>query len=191
MSKKTALEEAKELAKQSEETPKNGKPKKSKDIVITKAKITKGDTLKVEYSTNGDTIVIDRKLLVHEDLVAAFEELVPHWCILTDSNVEKLADTPEGTQLTGRERIRVTGISIGGDNTGVIITCKKSVSQGNREIIVNTPFTEFEADYYPFSGKMSKAVQNCMKEVSEYLKGKCAKDPQQELELNEVEEDVA
>ena len=30
-----------------------------------------------------------------------------------------------------------------------------------------------------------------MKEVSEYLKGKCAKDPQQELELNEVEEDVA
>ena len=52
---------------------------------ITKAKITKDNTLVASFKNeNEDNVTIEGKNLIHKDLRAAFNELIPHLAFLCE-----------------------------------------------------------------------------------------------------------
>ena len=56
---------------------------------ITKAKITKDNTLVATFKNeNEDNVTVEGKNLIHKDLRAAFDELIPH--LLSSANKRKL-----------------------------------------------------------------------------------------------------
>ena len=95
---------------------------------ITKAKITKDNTLVASFKNeNEDNVTIEGKNLIHKDLRAAFNELIPHLAFLCE---QKEADGKDSIDELPEEifsTFEVTGYTVSGsdDNEGVVLVGKR------------------------------------------------------------------
>lgn len=163
---------------------------------ITKAKITKDNTLIATFmNENEDTVTIDGKNLIHKDLKAAFEELVPHLAFLCE---QKEADGKKALNELPEEifsTFEVGGYSIGGsdDNTGVTLVGKRFL-KSKKVLNLIAPFTMFnnENEEYEHAFDLQQAIDACSYEVEQYLTAKKWAVVQQELPFDEsVTADIA
>lgn len=155
-------------------------------VVVKKAKIKDDLFLEVEYSENlANHQKKDTKLSctipVHDDLKESFKKLEKHLAVICDEIKTKgkvLADF-ESDDFT---KYHVKGFSISGndENEGVTIHGHKEGKYG--DVNLNTPFTKWESEDYPFASELSECVENCVYEVEQYLfEGKRA--PERQLEM--------
>lgn len=139
---------------------------------ITKAKVTKDNTLVATYMDETGTVTVEGKNLVTNDLINAFKALVPHMAFLCEQKEadgkEFLEDMPENIDSI----LEVTGYTVGGDgdSRGVILTGKRFMIS-NKVLNLNAPFTKFtdENEDYAFQFELEQAIESCSYEVNEYI----------------------
>lgn len=142
------------------------------NVKIKKAKLKDELFLEGEYTeelpghSKNDT-KISSTVPVHQDLKDAMQKLHAHLAILCDVGVKApkkkefgTADYPEFT---------VKGFSIGGndENEGITISGYKEGVYGL--VNLNTPFTKYENDTYPFTEELNMDVEAVLHEVEQYL----------------------
>ena len=155
---------------------------------ITKAKVTKDNTLVATYMDETGTVTVEGKNLVTNDLINAFKALVPHMAFLCEQKEadgkEFLEDMPENIDSI----LEVTGYTVGGDgdSRGVTLTGKRFL-KSNKVLNLNAPFTKFtdENEDYAFQFELEHAIESCSYEVNEYIFNKKWKVVQQELQFEE------
>lgn len=112
---------------------------------ITKAKITKENTLMAVFNNeNDDTVTIEGKNLVHKDMKAAFDDLIPHLAFLCE---QKEADGKESLDELSEDifsTFEVSGYSIGGadESEGVTLVGKRFLKT-KKVLNLIAPFTMF------------------------------------------------
>ncbi len=118
--------------------------------------------------------------IVHADLKAAFEALVPFLVTITEQPEAKLFNAGNINSSQFPEEIAkeiakytVTGYSHGGsdESAGVTLIGIKCLKSGQVLNLI-APFTKFlteNMDGYPFGSELDVAIQGCDWEVSEYL----------------------
>lgn len=175
-------------------------------IEIVKAKITKHNTLEVEYLRHNDDETISEvsekhDAIIHPDLQAAFQKLIPHMALLCDLRESDIIGKGKGKNHIESvpedyfTKFEVRSFSIGGgsDSEGVTISGNKKLNS-SQIFNINTPFQKYddEQSEYPYGSELCAVVYQCVCEVEAYLNGKCAV-KQQELQFhsNPAEEEVA
>ncbi|WP_027381849.1 hypothetical protein [Epilithonimonas caeni] len=119
---------------------------------------------------------------IHEDLERAFDNLIPHFIIITEESevtekLKRLITRPDNEDFILPEDIekkyKVTGISISGseDNQGVTISGYKNLNTG-KSVSFDTPNQKFDDEDYEFSQELYDAVEHLKSEVLEYMDGK-------------------
>lgn len=119
---------------------------------------------------------------IHEDLERAFDNLIPHFIIITEESevtekLTKLITRPENEDFILPEDIekkyKVTGISISGSegNEGVVISGLKFLKTG-KSVAFSTPDKKFDDEDYEFTDELYNAVEHLKSEVLEYMDGK-------------------
>ena len=159
-----------------------------KNMNITKAKVTKDNTLVATYTDETGTVTIEGKNLVTSDLINAFKALVPHMAFLCEQKEADgkkfLEDMPDNIDSI----LEVTGYTVGGDgdSRGVTLTGKRFL-KSNKVLNLNAPFTKFadENEDYAFQFELEQAIESCCYEVNEYIFNKKWKVVQQELPFEE------
>lgn len=156
---------------------------------ITKAKITKDNTLVVTYSDDDENIVtVEGKNIVHSDLRDAFAALTGHMAILCELREAKEDSSPD--ELKDLRTVEVTGYSIGGsdDEEGATLIGKRFL-KSKKVLNLIAPFTKFhnENEEYPYSYELMDAVNLCNYEVEQYLTAKKWSFVQQDLPFDEEE----
>ena len=113
---------------------------------ITKAKITKDNTLVVTYSDeDGNVITHEGANIVHEDLKNSFNCLIPHLSVLTEQReaygIDELNDLPDDIY----QKLEVSGFTMSGSDTqeGVTLTGKRLL-KSKKVLNINTPLTMFD-----------------------------------------------
>jgi hypothetical protein len=158
---------------------------------IIKAKITKENTLEAVFKNeNEDTVTIEGKNIIHKDMRAAFDDLIPHLAFLCEQKEadkkESLDELPDTVSTT----FEVSGYSIGGsdDNEGTTLTGKRFL-KSKKVLNLNAPFTMFnnENEEYPFAFELQQAIEACNYEVNQYLTAKKWAIVQQELPFQNEE----
>ena len=130
---------------------------------ITKAKITKDNTLVATFKNeNEDNVTVEGKNLIHKDLRAAFDELIPHLTFLCE---QKEADGKDSIDELPEE---------------IFLKSKKVLN-------LIAPFTMFnnENEEYEHAFELQQAIDACNYEVEQYLTAKKWAVVQQELPFDE------
>lgn len=135
---------------------------------ITKAKVTKDNTLVATYTDETGTVTVEGKNLVTNDLINAFKALVPHMAFLCEQKEADgknfLEDMPNNIDSI----LEVTGYTVGGDgdSRGVTLTGKRFL-KSNKVLNLNAPFTKFadENEDYAFQFELEQAIESCCYEV--------------------------
>lgn len=163
---------------------------------ITKAKITKDNTLVASFKNeNEDNVTIEGKNLIHKDLRAAFNELIPHLAFLCEQKEAdgKVAmdELPDNISSI----LEVTGYTIGGsdDDEGVTLIGKRFL-KSKKVLNIIAPFTKYnnENEEYKHTFELQQAIEACNYEVEQYLTAKKWAVVQQELPFDEdVPTDIA
>ena len=150
---------------------------------ITKAKITKDNTLVASFKNeNEDNVTIEGKNLIHKDLRAAFNELIPHLAFLCE---QKEADGKDSIDELPEEifsTFEVTGYTVSGsdDNEGVVLVGKRFL-KSKKVLNLIAPFTMFNNEN-----------EACNYEVEQYLTAKKWAVVQQELPFDgDIPTDIA
>lgn len=155
---------------------------------ITKAKVTKGNTLVATYTDETGTVTVEGKNLVTNDLINAFKALVPHMAFLCEQKEAAGTDFLEDLPDNIGSILEVSGYTLGGDgdSRGVTLTGKRFL-KSNKVLNLNAPFTKFadENENYAFQFELEQAIESCCYEVNEYIFNKKWKVVQQELPFEE------
>ncbi|WP_417867990.1 hypothetical protein [Xanthomarina gelatinilytica] len=169
------------------------------EIEIKKAKIKNRIFLSSEYveKLNGvnKTRKEDSDAIVHDDLINAFQRLVPHFALLTEQVPESEV---ESIILNGKEipedllqKIKVTGITVGGtgESEGITISGAKRLSNG-KMVNFNTPFTKWEEvdEGYRFISELINVLEDLKDEVIAYMEGKQGSKVQMEMAFDQEDE---
>ncbi|WP_291587245.1 hypothetical protein [Bacteroides sp.] len=156
---------------------------------ITKAKITKENTLMAVFNNeNDDTVTIEGKNLVHKDMKAAFDDLIPHLAFLCE---QKEADGKESLDELSEDifsTFEVSGYSIGGsDESEGVTLVGKCFLKTKKVLNLIAPFTMFnnENEEYEHAFDLQQAIEACKYEVEQYLTAKKWAVVQQELPFDE------
>lgn len=151
-------------------------------ITVKKAKL-KDRSLEVNLdetvNTNGGGSVTNEILkkcntLVHDDLIAAFENLKVHMVKACDFKKSELisAETIEDFDINLLSDYHIKGFSIGGEdeNEGVVLIGSREFASG-KVLNIITPFIRFadEVDPYEFASELADAVNAAVYEVEQYL----------------------
>ncbi len=160
-------------------------------IEIKKAKIESGIYLSVEIIetvTTPDNVVtneVSKKLkhAVHEDMITAFRNLVPHLAVMCEV-VESNTDFQTICDMPVLDKLMVTGYSLGGDgdHAGITLIGQRKL-KNNRVLNLCSPFIKFDDEHSPYPFDLWGAFCHADHEVQEYLNGKFAPTKQQQLEL--------
>src|SRR5580698_4404435 len=144
-------------------------PEEKEKPQITKAKIIADNNCEIHYSIGKGQYSGDPGKPIHDDLRNAFEELIPHWAILADiKEYKKPGQTIEDCDIIGREHLRVTGFSI--KNEGITITGIRSPGESGMPLpAINSAYTSFHSDSYPYNGALYKTVEKIKAELLLYL----------------------
>lgn len=113
---------------------------------------------------------------VHPDLLRAFNQLVPHFCLLA----EQLTETPDYWPAAREElparfvSFTVTGFSLGRNQVGVALTGQRELSAGG-VLNLTTSYLLFDDEHssYPYTGLLETDVRAALVEVEAALRGKC------------------
>lgn len=156
-------------------------------IKITNAKIKSRLFLSYGYSVKENNIenkipTCSSDAPIHEDLERAFDNLIPHFIIITEESeitdkLQNLITRPNNENFVLPEDIekkyKVTGITISGseDNEGVTISGLKFLKTG-KSVSFNTPDKKFDDEEYEFTDELYQAVEHLKNEVLEYMDGK-------------------
>ena len=155
---------------------------------ITKAKVTKDNTLVATYTDETGTVTVEGKNLVTNDLINAFKALVPHMAFLCEQKEAAGTDFLEDLPDNIGSILEVSGYTLGGDgdSRGVTLTGKRFL-KSNKVFNLNAPFTKFadENENYAFQFELEQAIESCCYEVNEYIFNKKWKVVQQELPFEE------
>lgn len=155
---------------------------------ITKAKVTKDNTLVATYTDETGTVTVEGKNLVTNDLINAFKALVPHMAFLCEQKEAAGTDFLEDLPDNIGSILEVSGYTLGGDgdSRGVTLTGKRFL-KSNKVLNLNAPFTKFadENENYAFQFELEQAIESCCYEVNEYIFNKKWKVVQQELPFEE------
>ena len=138
---------------------------------IIKAKITKENTLMAVFKNeNEDTVTIEGKNLVHKDMKAAFDDLIPHLAFLCE---QKEADGKESFDELSEDifsTFEVSGYSIGGtdESEGVTLVGKRFLKT-KKVLNLIAPFTMFnnENEEYEHAFDLQQAIEACKYEVEQ------------------------
>ena len=148
-------------------------------LKIWKAKLTKNNTLDVDYNEHheDDTIAVVGKscpYLVHDDLLNALQVAAPHLIILCGFEEiirnGEFVEPPEKYSEEDCEKIKVTGFQIAGigDEENITLFGKRMSDYGIIEI---KTFKIPVNSGYPFATELKVAVEQARNEVLLYLKG--------------------
>lgn len=159
-----------------------------KDVIITKAGFS-GLFCNYSYElvsgiTKGDELNRKGSLIVHDDMHAAFKKLHPHFAVLCEEieaskirDIESIADYDADAHSEKSIEYKVSRFSVEsftikgtGENRAFILNGTKMLSTGEC-ISFATPKTELEGDYH-FINELKVAIDDCVFEVEEYMKGK-------------------
>lgn len=155
---------------------------------ITKAKVTKDNTLVATYTDETGTVTVEGKNLVTNDLINAFKALVPHMAFLCEQKEAAGTDFLEDLPDNIGSILEVSGYTLGGDgdSRGVTLTGKRFL-KSNKVLNLNAPFAKFadENENYAFQFELEQAIESCCYEVNEYIFNKKWKVVQQELPFEE------
>ena len=163
------------------------------NVKIKKAKIKDDLFLEVEYTeelaghSKKDT-KLSCTVPVHDDLKETFKKLEKHLAILCD---EVTSNKKKEFEDTAFEKFDVRGFSIGGsdENEGVTINGSKEGKYGL--VNLNTPFSKWENQDYPFSRDLANDVFAAIHEVEEYLfYGKRAPEKQLSMDFEGGEDGI-
>lgn len=137
-----------------------------------------------------NTVSTKSEVPVHHDLVAAFRRLDAHLALICEEiEVNLIGDDIESISHQSTSdtvgQFTVTKLALDGSEDGycVIISGLKQLSTGE-SIKLETPKIAIDASY-PFATQLGSTVQDCLFEVEEYMRGKQADNPQQELPFAE------
>jgi hypothetical protein len=150
-----------------------------KPIIITSA-VIKDAQCNYGYEINsgpckGDKIPSRKgSIIVHDDMITAFDALRVHLAIIDDAFVEadkKFETLDEHEQHPVYEKFRVHGFKIQGsdENEGYILIGEKYVTNG--AIALETPKIS-AGKSYTFYDELKEAIDIARNEVEEYMNGK-------------------
>jgi len=166
------------------------------DIEIHKAEIASRIFLKWEYTQNDGLrktkVKASADAPIHEDLVDAFQGLVPHFVLITE--MKKKSDVAKAIDLKSLpealiSKYKVTGVQID-DNKGDIsytITGYKILNTG-KVVSFPTPkirVSEAEDTRYEFIDKLTEQIEFVKEEVLEYMDGKEAVRTQETMDFGD------
>ena len=158
---------------------------------IIRAKVTKDKTLVAVYKNeNEDTVTVEGKNLIHKDLEAALDALVPHLAFLCEQKEADdktfIEDIPDEIHNV----LEVSGYSIGGsdEDEGVTLIGKRFL-KSKKVLNLSAPFTKFnnEIEEYTNAFELQQAIEACNYEVEQYLTAKKWAIVQQELPFDDSE----
>lgn len=155
------------------------KKQKKAGTTIEKVKLSKKgldvtiSVIETDGSTTKDSKALTRP--VHQNLKNALAAVAIHWAILVDYLSTRAVPDIKKYDPALVEGIKVSGISIGGNDgeEGIMITAQKT-SRRKKVIIVNSPFERFEevADSrYKYMDNLEELVKNIMIRTEKYLSG--------------------
>lgn len=137
---------------------------------IKKAKLTKGRTLEItlkEYAEVGGNMATNEVVkkcgyLAHDDLLSAFEDIVPHMM-----NICEMHGNAGDFNVTGFV------LSQSEETNAVMFMGSKTLSTG-KVLNLNTPLQDMFGSDYRLEDELNEAVEKAISEVEQYLDGKCA-----------------
>lgn len=166
------------------------------DINISKVKLTKNNCLEVSYTDNEDNeIILKGSNSVHPDLKCALSNLVPFLADLTEQKEAGSYDweNPDSEINLGLlNRLDVTGVSIGGDDTFRVCTLiGKRTLLTSKVLNLCAPSTGFDPDneQYERCEDLRDAVNALLFEAEQYVTEKKWAAVQQIFDFKEGEED--
>ncbi len=121
------------------------------DIIIQKAKLTKGGTIEATYiDEDGNEITLKGKNAVHPDLKTRLAALIPYFAELTEQKEADRYDwnnAESESNLDLMRRLDVSGVSLGGDDNCPIATLTgRRTLMSSKVLNLNTPPTDLNAD---------------------------------------------
>lgn len=116
---------------------------------------------------------------VHQDLKDAFDKLHVHLAIICD---QKKAPKKKDFESTFFEGFDVKSFSIGGNDENEGVTISGSMDGQYGLVNLNTPFTKWESEDYPFAQELTEQIESCIYEVEQYLFHE-KRAPEKQLEL--------
>ncbi len=156
-------------------------------ITITKGKLIRNDKIEIEYQKNDGAESNPAECsekhtsTAHKDLIKAFKCLAIHAALIGEylspaavTNIDK-PDTDLIKNFT------VFGFEV--DEEGVTLSARKTLITG-KGLNFTPPkikFNEKSEDAYPFIKNLTQCIDVCKDELTQYLNGKFAPDPQQKL----------
>ncbi|WP_127846174.1 hypothetical protein [Psychroflexus aestuariivivens] len=177
------------------------------EIEVKSAKIRSGMFLTFTFEKSDDkrtdTIKDDSDLPFHEDLKQAFYNLIPHLVLVSelDKEVNIVNYIDNGIDLESENEAELQfkyaidefKIDGSGDTEGLVLVGRKILSTG-KEIKITSPKVKFyepeDKKQYRFLGELTERLEALKTEVVEYLNGKHAPLPQQEMEFPEDDDEA-
>ncbi len=166
------------------------------NVKIKKAKLKDDLFLEVEFTeqlpghSKKDT-KMTCTVPVHEDLKDSFQNLHKHLAVLCDE-VKAKGKSLEKFENDDLNAFHVRSFTIGGsdENEGVTISGYKEGKYG--DVNLNTPFTKWESEDYPFVNELSMMVEAAIYEVDQYLfHEKRAPEKQLAMDFGEDDDSIA
>lgn len=125
---------------------------------------------------------------VHQDLVDAFNNLIPHFALISEQITEKEAkkliqkgfESEEDHPMKQQYHVNWFKIVGSGDSEGVEIEGSRLLERGS-SIKWKTPKVKWDDKHYKFSQELAEAIENLKVEINEYINGKHAPNNQGDL----------
>lgn len=164
---------------------------KTNDVIVRKVKVVKSGAVEANYiDVDGNEIALKGANKCHKDLRLAMEALVPYFADLTE---QREADAIDWTDLSPEKnenlfrKLKVTGVSIGGDLNNPFITLTgQRILMTSRILNLNSPGVEMESETFEWShiDEFDIALQNLIYEVKEYILNRKYEVAQQEINFD-------
>lgn len=147
-----------------------------KDIKIKKAKLSKSGYVEATYTDDeGNEITLKGIKKAHPDMRTALDALVPYFADLTEqkeADAIDWEDTKSAYNIDLLRRLKVTGVSVGGDDSNRFVTIS-----GNRTLLtsrvlnLNSPGVELDSETFewPHIDQFAFELEGFFYEVKEYI----------------------
>lgn len=144
---------------------------------FTKIQIGKKNTLNVTYKENGNIVSVAGGNLVHKDMKAAFNALIPHIALMTEQRevvgrdlksveADKIQD---GNSQSVFKWLTCDGITIGNDGNDISITGHRILQTGDVIKIATPSVTIGNEEKYKYTNELSLCVEAIIFEAKAYL----------------------
>lgn len=170
-------------------------------IEIKNAEISRSIFLKWEYDQTEEgrktNVKASADAPIHEDLQDAFDQLAPHFVLLTEMkkkpDVAKLIDLKNiDEELLKKFKVRGFAVEEKNGESHILLSGYKILNTG-KTVKFQTPKTNRgnKDEGYEFYDQLLVAIENLKEEIMEYMEGKCSEHYQASMDFEGEEEDAA